>query len=200
MHIVRLYADLVQKSSTYGQSLCYNVVKTYYALLLYMYVKNVFGGKKRLKTKSTFLFGRPLKRINEKKKREDFGGVWHTIEQFKTQSTLMTRPCNKCVYTRGRRSGAAVAVEAAGVYTRHVVKPLRGADALSQLPPPPPPPSTDAKYTHHYVYVCTECVRVHVRVSNTCIIIMRLLYRRKKKTYIYMYKQHTIFIIFAHCS
>jgi hypothetical protein len=71
---------------------------------------------------------------------------------------------------------------------RHVVKPLRGADArLSQLPPPPP--STDAKYTHH----CTHCIIIcnthththtyayiiRTRIVYT-VIIMWLLYNGKK--------------------
>jgi len=73
---------------------------------------------------------------------------------------------------------------------RHVVKPLRGADArLSQLPPPP---STDAKYTHH----CTHCIIIcnthththahaHVWLYNAYTytvytVIMWLLYNGKK--------------------
>lgn len=55
-------------------------------------LKNV--SEETVKKKNTFLVVEPLK-----KKTKKISGVFDTIEQFKTQSTLMTRSCNKCVYT-----------------------------------------------------------------------------------------------------
>lgn len=81
---------------------------------------------------------------------------------------------------------------------RHVVKPLRGADArLSQLPPPP---STDAKYTHHCTHciiICNTHTHTHVCLYNTY---TYSVYSNNNVTTVQRKKKHTIFIIFAHCS